>query len=613
MPPTDRSTTSSAGPAAIRTILIAVLGLWLARGALVLSQADVFGYEEFAKAELGRAMLDDLGIEHYRLAYHYYEVGGFVFSHLLALSFAVLGDSVLAIKVVPIAWHSVLLVLAMTLARAAFGRRAMAVTALLFVLPPASLQKLSLLALGIHFESLLFHAWILLHAGRIAVEGSLRRRDVLGLGLACGLGASFNLTTLAASACAGLAVLLRARRTLGARGWAQLALGALLGLLPWLWMASQTGPAILDLHGETLGAGSGSGQTLARLAAFWGVLWNGRSLSDRADLLLRVVLFAWGVVALLRCGGRALDWTRLFLAHLAIFVAASLASGLVIGRVSHYNEFARPSPAWLAIALITAGGLAELLASPAAVRRWIARAAIAVLACFGVRSVVVALGQVPPARWGESAVTLAATSGCTYTECVVYLYDHLDGTPQERVQVLRRLRVPAPERLEPAIAWAAYGRTDVTLEQAVELAHRYGGELWRAHVLGLCQLVLRDAGWMEERIPALLDRFDGEVRDLWYEACGRNTPLRQQLVLLQADVDLGRRERLPESWFVGVGWRLAQLHLIAARGVPYHLVRPIHPGYDAVAAHAFIDAQPEDVRAALERGWRSGVDELRRR
>jgi hypothetical protein len=594
-----------------RSILLAVLGLWLARGALVLSQADVFGYEEFAKAELGRAMLDGLGIEHHRLAYHYYEVGGFVFSHLCALSFALFGDSLLAIKLVALGWHSAVLALSMRLAHAAYGRRGMAVAALVFVLPPASLQKLSLLALGIHFDALLFHAWILLHAGRIAVEGSLRRRDVLGLGLACGLGLSFNLTTLAASACAGLALLLRARRSLGARGWTQLFGAGLIGLLPWLWMAWHTGPAILDLHGETLGSGSGSGRTLERLAAFWGVLWNGRSLLDRADLLLRAALFAWGLVALLRDEGKGLGWTRLFLAQLALFVGATLASGLAVGRVAHYNEFARPSPTWLAIGLITAGGLGLALAHPGALRRWIARAAIALLACLGLRSLTLSLGQVPVSRWAESAATLAATSGCTYTECVVYLYDHLEGTPQERVEVLRRLRVPAPRRLEPAIAWAAYGRGDASLEEAVELARQYGGELWRAHVLGLCQMVLRDVGWDVERIPAALERFDGELRDLWFEACGRGTPQRQQLDVLELDIRFGLSEELPESWFVGLGWRLAQLHLVAVRGVPYHLIRPTHPGYDPVAAREFIERQPEQVRAALERGWREGREELR--
>lgn len=594
------------------TILVAVLGLWLARGVLVLSQADVFGYEEFAKAELGRAMLDDLGVEHFRLAYYYYEIGGFAFSHLDALAFALLGESVLALKLVAIAWHSLVLALSMALAHAAYGRRAMAVAGLMLVLPPASLQKLSLLALGIHFESLLFHAWILLHAGRIAVEGSLRRRDLLGLGLACGLGASFNLTTLAASACAGLAVLLRARRNLGPRGWACLVGGALTGLLPWLWMASNVGTAILDLHGETLGSGSGSGKTLARLAAFWRMLWDERSLLDRADLLARTALFVWGAVQLLRGGGKSLGWTRLLLAHLSIFVAASLASGLVVGRVAHFNEFARPSPTWIPIVLVSAGGMAHWLEGPSAARRRLAGAAVTALAGFGLRALAIESGPVPVSRWGTSAVTLWSTNACALGKGVGYLYEHLEGERDERVAVLLRLSQPPRDRLEPAIAAAAIGKRAASLDEALELVRRMGGERWRNWALGLGELTHAHAGWDPARLPALLERFDDDTRVVLYEAAGRGHVMGQQLTRVEEDIAIGRRERMPEEWFVGVGWRLALLHLVSAN-VPYQSMQPIHPGYDHEAAREFLERQPPDVRPALERGWLRALEELRLR
>ena len=77
--PVQQSSSRGAPQTPWTLVLVAVLGLWAARSMLVLSQADVFGYEEFAKAALGRAMLDDLGVEHYRLAYHYYELGGFFY------------------------------------------------------------------------------------------------------------------------------------------------------------------------------------------------------------------------------------------------------------------------------------------------------------------------------------------------------------------------------------------------------------------------------------------------------------------------------------------------------------------------------------------------------
>lgn len=596
--------------AAWRLVLPALLLLWLARGVLVLSQADVFGYEEFAKAELGRAMSDGLGVEHFRLAYHYYEIGGFVFSHLCALFFALFGASVLTVKLVALAWHSLFLLLALSLAWTAYGRRAAIVAAVVFALPPASLQKLSLLTLGIHFESLVFHAWILLHAGRIAVDGSLRRRDLLGLGLACGLGASFNLTTLAASACAGLTLLVRARAVLREGRWIWIVGAGVLGLVPWLYMASNVGSAVLDLHGETLGSDSGLRSTLERLGKFAGMLWVDRPWLDRLDLLGRASLFLFGLVWLLRGGDRAGGWTRLFATHLAVFAAASLASGLVVGRIAHYNEFARPSPTWLSIGLISSGALARLLESPAPARIWAGRAAVAVLACFGLRSVVVNLGPVPIARWGESADALIATRACALGECVVYLYDHLEGTRDERVAVLMRLREPSRERLEFKLGTAAISRDAADLDQALERARDLGGERWRNFALGLGDLVSRDIAWDATRLPALLARFDPQTRDLLYEACARGPFTRHQLWMVEEDIAVGRSGGFPAAWFEGLGWRLAHLHIENAR-VGYHRIRPIHPGYDDAWTRDFLARQPEDVRAALERGWQRAIADLR--
>lgn len=598
--------------AAWRVVLPALLLLWLARGVLVLSQADVFGYEEFAKAELGRAMLDDLGVEHFRLAYHYYEIGGFVFSHLCALFFALFGASVLTVKLVALAWHSLFLVLTMTLAWTAYGRRAAIAAALLFALPPASLQKLSLLMLGIHFESLVFHAWILLHAGRIAVDGSRQRRDLLSLGLACGLGAAFNLTTLAASATAGLALLVRARELLRGGRWAWIVGAGLLGLAPWWYMVAHVGAAVLDLHGETLGTDSGAVPTSQRLVQFAGVLWLERSWPDRADLLARAVLFLGGLVWLLRGGEREGVWTRLFAAHLSVFVAASLASGLIVGRIHHYNEFARPSPTWLAIGLISAGALARLSASPSAARTWAARAALALLAAFGLRSLAVAAGPVPIARWGESAAALAATRACALGECVIYLYDHVEGDRDERIAVVLRLREPSPQRLAAKLAAASIGREASDLEQALAQSRALGGERWKDWAVGLGDLVRHEIGWDATRLPEALARFDEESRDVLFEAYARGPYMRQQLVLVAEDIELGLRLGFPQAWFEGLGWRLAHLHIEDAR-VPYALIRPVHPGYDEVAARAFLARQPQSVQAALQSGWERAIADLRRR
>ena len=77
----------------MRSYLPWVALLLLARGVLVLSLGDAFFYgEELEKATAAKAMLDGLDLDHHHLAYHYYEGGGFVISHLKALAFFVFGE-----------------------------------------------------------------------------------------------------------------------------------------------------------------------------------------------------------------------------------------------------------------------------------------------------------------------------------------------------------------------------------------------------------------------------------------------------------------------------------------------------------------------------------------
>ncbi len=584
-------------------ILAAVLGLWVARMALVLSQADVFGYEEYAKAALGRAMLDDLGIEHHRLAYHYYEVGGFLFSHLFALCFTLLGPSLLAIKLVALAWQTGLLVAVMLLARRAFSQSGAVLAALLFVLAPESLQKLSLLGLGIHFEALLFQAWILLAAGRIAIDGSVRKRDFLGLGFASGLGLAMDLTTLAALLTAAIAVVAWAPRSLARGRWLLLCGGFVFGMLPWIWMASRVGTEIFDLHGESLGQGKSWSAVFAQLSEFASMLFSGRPLLDKADLVLRGLLFIGGLTLVLRGTVSQRGWARLLLAQLAIFVTAYVASRLAVGRIVHYNEFARPSPAWLPISLLSAGVLAHGLSSSALWQARLARCAVVALALFGLRSVTLALGPVPFARWGESFVALASTSGCTYGQSMSELYSHIEGSPKERVAILLRLSEPSPERLEPQLGASVLCSLVANIDGGLGLAREFGGERWQGFALGMGRLVLRESQGNLGNVSGVLARFGPEEQRVLYEAGGRFAARnRTALATLADDIAAAREATMPEPWFEGLGWRLHQVQIVDAR-VPYYRLQPIHPGFDRIAGREFLAAQPEDVRPALERGW----------
>src|SRR5262245_29951589 len=85
-----------------RSALLLCLGLLvLTRAALVLSCADVFFYgEELGKGAAAKAMLDGLPVPWIQLNYGYHEGGGFVVTHLKALAFLLVGENVLAHKLV---------------------------------------------------------------------------------------------------------------------------------------------------------------------------------------------------------------------------------------------------------------------------------------------------------------------------------------------------------------------------------------------------------------------------------------------------------------------------------------------------------------------------------
>ena len=146
-----------------KTLALLVLALIATRAVLVLSCADVFFYgEELGKGTAAKAILEGLPVAHYRLNYVYHEGGGFVVTHLKALAFLLVGQSLLAHKLVAIATSAILLVVGCMLTYEAFGARAARIFGVMFVLAPDAYLRFSLLSLGTHFEALIFVALVLL-------------------------------------------------------------------------------------------------------------------------------------------------------------------------------------------------------------------------------------------------------------------------------------------------------------------------------------------------------------------------------------------------------------------------------------------------------------------
>lgn len=594
----------------VRILAVALPALWLTRAAIALSLGDVFGYEESDKAALGRAMFDGLGVDHHRFAYVYYEFGGFVFSHLDALFFALFGSSVATVKLVALTWQSAMLAVIVALALRAHGARAAAFSALLWILAAESVQKLSLLALGIHFESLLFHAWILLEGGRIALDGERAPRRWLGLGLAMGLGFAFNLTTLAGIACAGIGLLAFARKDLFGRGGAWGTLGAAVGLSPWLWMVSRVGDGVFDLHGESLGAGRAWSEVFGNLATFARQVAFDRPWLDQLDLLLRALIAVAAVVVLLRARAPRRAWSAWLVAHLACFALAYLASRLAVGAVPHYNSFERALPAILPITLLSAAACAQGTLSPQRATRALGWAAIGVLTLFGLRSFARSLGEVGPARWIETAGHLRAVSGCTYSKSLPLFFENLEGEDLDRYRLLLRLREPKPVRLESQLAMAVITAKVWGLRDALALCREIDSTRWRGLALGLGPCLSRETGRDLKRVASVLEAYAEEERTILYEAGARlGRGYFVTWASLSAEIADASAAALPDAWFEGLGWRMNLIHFEEMHPV-YHRLRPVHPKFDPIAAERFLAEQPHQHQAALRRGFERALDEL---
>lgn len=202
---------------------------------------------------------------------HYDNCGGHLVTGILAAPlFGLLGESYLALKLVPVLLGLATLVLGWSLLDRHFGRRAANLAAFLFALGPPTLVKYSMLAKGNHFENLPFQLAVLWIFYRM--HSSPRKERWMPLfGLASGFAIFFYFGSMALAALLGAMHLgIRGLR----RGFADLARilpGFAVGIAPlaWVWIGAGERP------GGFLGAKLGGehrpplGRILERLAELW--------------------------------------------------------------------------------------------------------------------------------------------------------------------------------------------------------------------------------------------------------------------------------------------------------------------------------------------------------
>lgn len=419
-------------------------GLLLAlRGAFVLALSDVFFYgEELEKGTAAKAILDGLPVAHHQLAYHYYEGGGFVISHLKALAFLLVGESLLAHKLVALVTCLAVFAAAWRLALFHFGPRAARIAAALFVLAPTSALKISLLSLGIHFESMLFSLLVLDEGLRWArARRPPRAARAAVLGLIAGFGIYFSYQVVIAVGFVGLALLARHPRWfLGRSGAAGLA-GMVVGLAPLFVMAVLVGRAVLDIHGnELLDAGTRAG----RLTGFLGTVFLDRDPADWVPLVLYPASYLVGVtlaVALTR--GAARRSALALTGYLGLWLAAFAASGIPMPSGAHFYTWGRFAPVWTVAPIALAAALDRLLAGGPALRRG-ARVWGGALLLLGAANATRVLAGGRPTTPRANLALVSSLKGYLYVGYLPRLLDHLEGRGARRLAPL--LAFDEPER-----------------------------------------------------------------------------------------------------------------------------------------------------------------------
>ena len=587
-----------------RSFAILLASLVIARACLVLSLSDVFYYgEEMAKGAAAKAMIDGLGVEHYKLSYGYHEGGGFVVSHLKALAFLLVGENVLAHKLVALFTTGVLLFVAWWFTSEHFGRSAGWIFGLLFVFCPASFQRFSLLDLGTHFEAMIFIVLILHFAFRIAFadgprpggsEGAEDREwnrertiDHVGLGLSAGFGLYFSLQCLPAIACAAACIVAARRRRIIDRA-SVIALAAFaLGGAPLWWMIGNVGKEALVVRGHELGQGTSVADGMRYL--FDPLATNGDAL-DWIALAMYPIAIGAGLFALRTAAIRRK--ALVVLGYMALYMFLYLASGLAVKLDGHWFPLLRLSAPWLMSIVLVAAAWDALRSHGSPVLRALGLGAVLVLFVSGARDLFQVIGEGRPREIASNARIVTTTKGYLYSEYLDKFVHHLDAAEEEKIAVFLRYR-DDPELLLPSINHSLFEHSTLGLDDVIAISKRAYGDRWLTSLKGLGPYLFASRGY---NLAAELDSVvhaPKETQDALLEAVGRTG--------LGLKIDPNRMVKeihapeVPEEWrpayLRGVGWRIHEFFRLHPERAREFIARendadrvPLSEGFEAALA-----------------------------
>ena len=581
-------------------IVFALLALMLVvKLALVFSLADVFFYgEELEKGTAAKAMIDGIDVPHYALAYHYYEGGGFAISHLTAAAFLAVGQNILAHKLVSLCLNVAILLAGITFLRRNWGTTAGVVFGLLYSFGPGAFQKLSLLNLGIHYESSLFLLLVCHFGARLLCDDALNRRTVIAFGLAAGFGTFFNFGILPL-AVFWIVVLFLLRRSLFTQannltlGWS-----LLLGATPLILMWLAVGNEVFNIHGTSLVGGGAEGAeaapgNLAALQSFVASLFENLSALQLSILALWIAVPAIGFKVSAKFGSpKAHKLYSILCAYALFFAVLYAASPFVVSEAFHHFLFQRLTPFWIvALCLISATlGTMFTAARASAENSKLSAAARALLGLFlvaGIGATAQAIAAGGGRGLSENLSLLTATKGYTYIEYFAKFIPHLPGEHEEQLHTLLEFDEPARPLLYADAAAALYRRSSLPPETILAAFRNADRENYLEFMPGLGPyLHYRVNGRMKLALQSAV-QMPNQLRGVFIEALGRRglylNPPPEKLVL---EIEDWASNPPPSPYYRGIGYRTF---------LAYRL--------DPTGAAEFIGSLPEPQQSLVREGY----------
>jgi hypothetical protein len=571
-------------PAPRRDLYALLILLALVKGWMILAISDVFLYgEELEKGTAAKAMIDGLAINHYQLAYHYYEGGGFVISHLKALAFVLVGENLLAHKLLGLFTCALVMSFGWRILAHHCGRREALMFGLLFIFGPRAAQKLSLLSLGIHFEAMFFGILMLDQCLRLLRShlGEDLSRPLLRLGIVAGLGVYFSYQMALFVGWAGLALLLMRPGIVFSRGGGFGLLGFALGSLPLIWMGTLVGGELFNVHGRPLVT---EASRLELLGTFLSSVYAERG---GLGLVTRIVYPLAGACALVFALLRG-DLVARFLAGLGLlWIAAWIASGFILPEHDYAFDWMRMMPLWVVVLLVGA-----IMAARAG---RVGMAMVGALCVLGLWNTAGILGEARPWSPVRNLGLLCRVKGYHYMGYIPKVLPHMPGGRASQLRRLAAFDERHPELLYCDLASVGLTGLNQDFGADMKLVRELGGERHLDWARGLGRRLVRATQGDVARALTAAAGMGSAMGDRLAEAVGRvGSDWKVSPESLSAEVAVHMDALRAPAYLVGAGARFVRSFVVGPGHFSYYL--------NLDAAREWISQQPLATREHLTRG-----------